>query len=84
MLDVFRESGFPVQTHFAWDIIEVSFPTELTPDGLAVPPSDAPPQVQAVITAGNEIARLPYRFGGGHGTFIDTAYDCGALWEDQA
>jgi len=35
MLDVFRESGFPVQTHFAWDVVEVSFPTELTPDGLA-------------------------------------------------
>jgi acetyl coenzyme A synthetase (ADP forming)-like protein len=34
MLDVFRESGFPVQTHFAWDVVEVSFPTELTPDGL--------------------------------------------------
>ncbi len=35
MLAVFRESGFPVQTHFAWDVIEVSFPTELTPEGLA-------------------------------------------------
>jgi acetate---CoA ligase (ADP-forming) len=34
MLDVFRESGFPVQTHFAWDTIEVTFPTELTPEGL--------------------------------------------------
>src|SRR4051794_35811806 len=35
MLDVFRESGFPVQTHWAWDMVEVSFPTELTPEGLA-------------------------------------------------
>lgn len=35
MLDVFRESGFPVQTHYAWDAIEVSFPTELTREGLA-------------------------------------------------
>jgi len=49
---------------------------ELTPDGLAIAPIGAPPQVQAVINAGNEIARLPYRFGGGHGTFEDTAYDC--------
>ncbi len=48
----------------------------LTADGLALPPTDAPPVVQAVIEAGNQIARLPYRFGGGHGTFIDTAYDC--------
>jgi hypothetical protein len=48
----------------------------LTPGGLAIPPVNAPPAVQAVIEAGNQIARLPYRFGGGHGTFIDTAYDC--------
>jgi hypothetical protein len=48
----------------------------LTPDGLAIPPADAPAVVQQVIEAGNRIARLPYRFGGGHGTFVDTAYDC--------
>jgi cell wall-associated NlpC family hydrolase len=48
----------------------------LTPGGLAVAPIDAPPAVQAVITAGNEIARLPYRYGGGHLTYEDTAYDC--------
>ena len=49
---------------------------ELTHDGLAIAPIGAPAPVQAVINAGNEIARLPYRFGGGHGTFVDTAYDC--------
>ncbi len=48
----------------------------LTPDGLAVAPIDAPAAVQAVINAGNEIARLPYRYGGGHMTFQDSAYDC--------
>lgn len=48
----------------------------LTPDGLAIPPIDAPPAVQAVIQAGNEIAHLPYRYGGGHITYEDTAYDC--------
>ena len=48
----------------------------VTSSGLAIPPANAPPAVQAVIEAGNQIARLPYRFGGGHGTFIDTAYDC--------
>jgi cell wall-associated NlpC family hydrolase len=48
----------------------------LTPDGLAIPPIDAPPSVQAVIEAGNEIAHLPYRYGGGHVTYEDTAYDC--------
>jgi hypothetical protein len=48
----------------------------LTPGGLAVAPIGAPPAVQAVISAGNEIARLPYRYGGGHVTYEDTAYDC--------
>ena len=50
----------------------------LTRDGLAVAPLDAPPTVQAVIQAGNQIARLPYRYGGGHATWVDTAYDCSA------
>lgn len=48
----------------------------LTPSGFAVPPSNAPPLVRQIIQIGNTIARLPYRFGGGHGTFFDSAYDC--------
>ena len=48
----------------------------LTPSGLAIAPANAPTVVQQVIDAGNQIAHLPYRFGGGHGTFEDTAYDC--------
>ncbi|MGP0049730.1 MAG: hypothetical protein ACLPZR_12900 [Solirubrobacteraceae bacterium] len=48
----------------------------LTTGGLAVAPVDAPLAVQEVIAAGNEIARLPYRWGGGHMTYEDTAYDC--------
>jgi cell wall-associated NlpC family hydrolase len=48
----------------------------LTPDGLAVAPIGAPAAVGAVIAAGNQIARLPYRYGGGHMTFQDSAYDC--------
>lgn len=50
----------------------------LTPDGLAIAPLGAPDAVRAVIQAGNQIARLPYRYGGGHQTWIDTAYDCSA------
>ncbi|MFL5816241.1 MAG: hypothetical protein ACJ76L_01440 [Conexibacter sp.] len=50
----------------------------LTGDGLAVAPLGAPAVVQAVIQAGNQIARLPYRYGGGHATWVDTAYDCSA------
>ncbi len=48
----------------------------LTADGLAIPPANAPAWLQNMIFAGNQIAHLPYRFGGGHGTFQDTAYDC--------
>ncbi len=48
----------------------------LTSSRLAIAPVNAPGAVQDVIAAGNEIAHLPYRFGGGHGTFEDTAYDC--------
>ena len=46
------------------------------PDGLAVAPTDAPPLVQAIIEAGNRIAKKPYRYGGGHGKWEDTGYDC--------
>jgi hypothetical protein len=45
-------------------------------DGLAVPPKNAPPEVAAVIEAGNRIVRMPYRYGGGHGSFTDSGYDC--------
>jgi cell wall-associated NlpC family hydrolase len=48
----------------------------LTAGGLAVPPIGAPAAVQAVIAAGNQIARLPYHWGGGHMTYEDTGYDC--------
>jgi lysozyme family protein len=32
--------------------------------------------VRAVVRAGNRIARMPYKYGGGHGTWNDTGYDC--------
>jgi peptidoglycan hydrolase-like protein with peptidoglycan-binding domain len=44
--------------------------------GLAHAPLGAPPAVAAAIAAGNAIATLPYRYGGGHRSFTDTAYDC--------
>jgi len=48
----------------------------ITRDGLAVAPADAPEAVKAVIAAGNEIAKKPYRYGGGHGDWDDSGYDC--------
>ena len=32
--------------------------------------------VQRVIAAGNRIAHKPYKYGGGHGSFRDSGYDC--------
>ncbi|WP_187369355.1 peptidoglycan-binding domain-containing protein [Baekduia soli] len=45
-------------------------------DGLAVAPASAPDPVKQIIAAGNEIAKTPYHYGGGHGTWQDTGYDC--------
>ncbi len=52
------------------------FKATVGPDGLAVAPALAPPVVQAIIAAGNRIATMPYRYGGGHGNWDDTGYDC--------
>ena len=39
-------------------------------------PSGPPLAVRRMIAAANRIAGYPYRYGGGHGSFDDTAYDC--------
>jgi cell wall-associated NlpC family hydrolase len=44
--------------------------------GLAVAPASAPAEVQAIIAAGNKIAGKPYKYGGGHGRWRDSGYDC--------
>lgn len=49
---------------------------QIGPDGLAMAPASAPPQVQAIIAAGNQIASKPYKYGGGHGKWNDSGYDC--------
>ena len=36
----------------------------------------APRKVRRLIRAGNEIATKPYRYGGGHGSWNDSGYDC--------
>jgi hypothetical protein len=46
------------------------------PNGVAVPPLEAPDEVKQIIEAGNIIARSPYVWGGGHGKWIDKGYDC--------
>lgn len=46
------------------------------PDGLAIAPASAPPEVAAVIDAANRIVGKPYKYGGGHGKWEDSGYDC--------
>ena len=50
--------------------------TAVVRSGRAVPPPEAPARVKAAIEAGNQIAGLPYRMGGGHKQLHDSAYDC--------
>ena len=48
----------------------------LQPDGTASPPIEAPRAVEEVIHAGNLISNSPYKWGGGHGRWLDDGYDC--------
>jgi Putative peptidoglycan binding domain len=48
----------------------------LNSDGTATAPASAPAEVKAVIAAGNKIIHKPYKYGGGHGRWEDSGYDC--------
>ena len=45
-------------------------------NGMARAPANAPDAIRRVIAAGNQIARSPYVWGGGHGAWQDKGYDC--------
>ena len=49
---------------------------EVRKEGVALPPIEAPQAVRDIIEAGNQIARTPYLWGGGHGKWLDKGYDC--------
>ena len=42
----------------------------------AVAAAGAPPEVVRAIAAANAITRKPYKWGGGHGRWRDSGYDC--------
>lgn len=48
----------------------------LEADGTVTPAAGVPAVVARVIAGANAIAKFPYVYGGGHGSFVDTAYDC--------
>jgi cell wall-associated NlpC family hydrolase len=45
-------------------------------NGQAIPPANAPAAVRSAIEAGNRIVGRPYVWGGGHGSFDSSGYDC--------
>lgn len=45
-------------------------------DGLAAAPAGAPQAVRDAIAAANAIVGTPYVWGGGHGSFESSGYDC--------
>jgi hypothetical protein len=48
----------------------------LRPDGRVRTWRRVPRTVRRVVAAANRIAHTPYRYGGGHASFTDSAYDC--------
>jgi peptidoglycan hydrolase CwlO-like protein len=64
--------------------VPATAPAPLTPgqqaefisESQASVPSSAPPAVAAAIEAANSIASTPYIWGGGHGSFESSGYDC--------
>lgn len=48
----------------------------LNSDGTATAPADAPQAVKDAIAAANAISDMPYLWGGGHGSFESSGYDC--------
>jgi hypothetical protein len=44
--------------------------------GIACAPSKAPLAVKRAIWAANQLRSKPYRYGGGHHSFVDRGYDC--------
>jgi peptidoglycan hydrolase CwlO-like protein len=64
--------------------VPVEVPAPLTPgqtagfinESQASAPASAPEPVKAAIAAANSIADTPYIWGGGHGSFESSGYDC--------
>jgi hypothetical protein len=52
------------------------YKAKLLRNGTAIAPAQAPAAIKKLIVAANRIAKLPYRYGGGHASFTDTGYDC--------
>lgn len=59
-----------------WTYVKNGSRTAIIIDGKAVPPANIPHAALRAVAAGNELVGKPYRMGGGHKSFKDSAYDC--------
>jgi hypothetical protein len=62
-----------------WDELGVSGPSPLLKRahlGGSSAGGVASGKLSAIVSGANRIASAPYRFGGGHGSFADSGYDC--------
>jgi cell wall-associated NlpC family hydrolase len=71
-----RQDPAPVQLPASKGRDAALVTADVLDNGIALPPLDAPAEVRQIIEAGNAIARTPYKWGGGHGRWQDTGYDC--------
>jgi membrane-bound lytic murein transglycosylase B len=55
---------------------ETPGPNAVLDNGFASAPEGAPAAVKAAISAANSIATTPYIWGGGHGSWYASGYDC--------
>jgi cell wall-associated NlpC family hydrolase len=58
------------------DQLAVGSAARVLADGSAAAPADAPQVVRNVIRTANVIAKTPYLWGGGHGSWSAVGYDC--------
>jgi cell wall-associated NlpC family hydrolase len=62
---------------YSYDASNTTGKAHLSADGrTAIAPDNAPQQVKDAVAAANQITNKPYKYGGGHGSWNDTGYDC--------
>jgi hypothetical protein len=77
-----RMQGRCKVSYVAWKVaplaggLETDGPIAALVNELAVPPKEAPAAVKGAIAAANSISATPYIWGGGHGSWYSSGYDC--------
>jgi peptidoglycan hydrolase CwlO-like protein len=69
-------TGVPAETNSTPAPLTLGESAHYISESQASVPSAAPPAVAAAIEAANSIATTPYIWGGGHGSFESSGYDC--------